>query len=137
MRRRLGIDTSILVRLLVAEPEKDFRHCVAELRNLVERQDVEILASNQVIGEAYIAVQHHYGVDKRDAKEALAQVLRSGIVAPLSGRTVLDALADDGEPGLFDRLIASGYADAGLEVLTQDRKMASLPGVSLLLSSVP
>ena len=137
MRRRLGIDTSILVRLLVAEPENDFRHCVAELRNLVERQDVEILASNQVIGEAYIAVQHHYGVDKRDAKEALAQVLRSGIVAPLSGRTVLNALADDGGPGLFDRLIASGYADAGLEVLTQDRKMASLPGVSLLLSSVP
>lgn len=137
MRRRLGIDTSILVRLLVAEPENDFRHCVAELRNLVERQDVEILASNQVIGEAYIAVQHHYGVGKRDAKEALAQVLRSGIVAPLNGRPVLDALADDSGPGFFDRLIASGYADAGLEVLTQDRKMASLPGVSLLLSSVP
>ena len=135
MRRRLGIDASILVRLLVAEPEDEFRQCVAKLRGLVENKDVEILASNQVIGEAYIAVQHHYGVDKQDAKEALSEVLRSGIVAPLSGRPVLEALAMDRGPGLFDHLIASGYADAGMDVLTQDRKMASLPGVSLLLSS--
>ena len=135
MRRRLGIDTSILVRLLVAEPEEEFRQCVTGLRDLVENRDVEILASNQVIGEAYIAVQHHYGVSKRDARAALSQVLRSGIVAPLCGKAVLEALADEGGPGLFDRLITLGYADAGMEVLTQDRKMASLPGASLLLSS--
>ena len=35
-------------------------------------------------------------------------------------------------PGLFDRLIADDYARTGLETLTLDRRMASLPSVGLL-----
>jgi len=132
VRRRYGIDTSILVRLLVAEPPKEFQRCVAQLRDLVERQGVEIVASNQVIGEAYVAVRHHYGVDSKDAKTALAKVLRSGLVAPLCGDPVLAALATDGGAGLFDRLIVADYANANLEALTLDQKMSSLPGASLL-----
>ncbi len=132
MRRRCGIDTSILVRLLVAEPEKEFQRCVAELRSLIESGKAEILASNQVIGEAYIAVQNHYGVGKKEARTALSHVLQSGLVAPLHGKPVLDALAVTGRPGLFDRLIALDYGTAGVEVLTLDRKMSSLTDVSLL-----
>ncbi len=135
MRRRCGIDTSILVRLLVAEPENEFKRCVAGLRNLIESGDVEVLASNQVIGEAYVAVQHHYGVGKKEARIALSQALQSGLVAPLLGKAVLNALAVTGGPGLLDRLIALDYGTAGLEVLTLDRKMSSLTDVSLLFST--
>ena len=134
MLHRCGIDTSILVRLLVAEPEDEFARCVAILRHLVENQGVEIFASDQVIGEAYIAVQHHYGVGKKEAKAALSQVLISGIVSPLSGKPVLEAFAAESGPGLFDRLITLGYANAGLETLTLDRKMSSLAGTSFLQS---
>ena len=125
---RFGIDTSVLVRLLTGEPPKDFEHCVSRLRALVENDGAEVFASNQVIGEAYVAVQHHYGVSKADARAGLLAVLRSGLVSPLNGRAVIEALEAVEGAGLFDRLIAEEYSRAGVEVLTLDRKMASLPG---------
>ena len=56
----------------MAEPEKEFQRCVAELRSLIESGEAEILASNEVIGEAYVAVRHHYGVGKKEARAALS-----------------------------------------------------------------
>ena len=126
---RYGIDTSVLVRLLTGEPTEEFERCVARLRVLVEDDGAEVFASNQVIGEAYVAVQHHYGVSKSDARAGLLDVLRSGLVSPLNGRAVIKALETVEGPGLFDRLIAEEYYCADVEVLTLDRKMASLPGV--------
>ena len=127
MTRRFGIDTSILVRLLTGEPAADFEYCVSKLSGLVQETAAEILASNQVIGEAYIAVQHHYGATRADARSGLADVLRSGLVAPLNGRAVIEALEASESPGLFDRLIADDYRRAGLETLTLDRRMSDLP----------
>ena len=126
---RYGIDTSVLVRLLTGEPPEDFEHCVSRLRVLIEEDGAEVFASNQVIVEAYVAVQHHYGVSKADARAGLTDVLRSGLAAPLNGRAVFDILDAVEGPGLFDRLIADEYSRAGVEILTLDRKMASLPGV--------
>ena len=126
---RYGIDTSVLVRLLTGEPEEDFEHCVSRLGALIENDGAEVFASNQVIGEAYVAVQHHYGVSKSDARAGLTDVLRSRLVAPLNGGAVFEILEAVEAPGLFDRLIADEYSRAGVEVLTLDRKMASLPGV--------
>ena len=83
MIARFGIDTSILVRLATGDPEDGFEHCVRKLTALIERDDAEVFASNQVIGEAYVALQHHYGVSKPDARAALASVLKS----PLFGLT--------------------------------------------------
>ncbi len=127
-----GIDTSVLVRLVVGEPEQDFQHCVEALRALVEDQGREIFASNQVIGEAYVAIQHHYGVSDFDARAALISVLTSGLVAPLNGQSVILSLRSREGPGLFDRLIADDYSRAGMETLTLDRRMASLPTVRRL-----
>ena len=131
MTRRFGIDTSVLVRLLTRHPEAEFEHCVSRLHELVDEGD-EVFASNQVIGEAYVAVQHHYGVSKDDARASLRDALRSGLVAPLNGRSVIAALEATGGPGLFDRLIADGYIREGLEVLTLDRQMAGLADVRRL-----
>lgn len=132
MTPRFGIDTSVLVRLAVGEPERDFQHCVEALRVLVEDEGRETFASNQVIGEAYVAIQHHYGVSDADARAALINVLTSGLVAPLNGHAVIQALQTREGPGLFDRLIADDYARAGLETLTLDRRMANLPHVRQL-----
>ena len=131
MTQPYGIDTSVLVRLVTAEPEQDFQHCVSELRALIE-QDDEVFASNQVIGEAYIVLQHHYGISPSDARSSLEDVLTSGMVAPLNGQSVIVALRSASGPGLFDRLIADGYSHAGMETLTLDRQMARLSGVSRL-----
>ncbi len=132
MTQRLGIDTSVLVRLTTGEPERDFQRCVEVLRSLAEDRGSEIFASNQVIGEAYIAIQDHYGVSSSDARAALIDVLTSGLGAPLNGQSVILARPVSGAPGLFDRLIADDYFRAGLETLTLDRRVASLPAVRRL-----
>ena len=129
MTPRFGIDTSVLVRLAVGEPERDFQRCLEALRALVEDEGREIFASNQVIGEAYVAIQHHYRVSDADARNALIDVLTSGLVAPLNGQAVIQTLQTREGPGLFDRLIADDYSRAGLETLTLDRRMGNLPNV--------
>ena len=131
MIRRYGIDTSVLVRLMTNRPAENTAYCVNQLAALVEG-GAEVFASNQAIGEAYVAVQHHYGVSKTDARTALLRALRSGLVVALNGRSVIGALQASGGPGLFDRLIADDYSRANLEVLTLDRKMATLPDVRLI-----
>ena len=127
MTARFGIDTSILVRLATGDPEEGFERCVRALTALIERDDAEVFASTQVIGEAYVALQHHYGVSKPDARAALASVLKSGLVSPLNGAAVFPALETHTGCGLLDRLIADDYRRAELITLTLDRKMAALP----------
>ena len=100
---------------------------MSKLSGLVQETAAEIFASNQVIGETYVAVQHHYGVAKADARSGLVDVLRSGLVAPLNGRAVIEALEASDSPRLFARLIADDYRRAGLETLTLDRKTSDLP----------
>ncbi len=131
MTRRYGIDTSVLLRLITAQPSDSYSYCIEHLSGLID-SGAEVFTSNQVIGETYIAAQHHYKVSRNDASQALFQVLSSGLVAPLNGDSVLEALNATGGPGLFDRLISDDYLRAGLEVLTLDRKMATLPDVQHL-----
>ena len=131
MTRRYGIDTSVLLRLITAQPPAASAHCIEQLSELIGT-GAEIFASNQVIGETYIAAQHHYRVSKADASQALLRALSSGLVTPLNGSTVIEALTAVGGPGLFDRLITDDYTRTGLEVLTLDRKMATLSNVQSL-----
>ena len=134
MTPRFAIDTSVLVRLLTGRPEDTYEACRNSLKVLIEDRGTRILASNMVIGEAYIAVQHHYDVSKEDARDGLLKVLQSGMVSPLHGRSVLSAISIRSGAGLLDRLIADDYRRAELVTLTLDRKMAALPAAESLLS---
>lgn len=132
MALQYGVDTSVLVGLVARGPQGDFEHWVRRLVDLIEERGCEIFASNQAIGEAYAALMHHYGITSADARTGLRDALTSGLVAPLNGPAVIDALSASGGPGLFDRLIADDYSRAGLETLTLDRKMATLSNVRRL-----
>ena len=135
MTPHYGIDTSILVRLLTGRPTDTYAACRTSLQMLIEGRGARIFASNMVIGEAYIAVQHHYGVTKEDARDALLKVLKSGMVSPLNGRSTLAAIGHRSGAGLLDRLIGEDYRRAELVTLTLDRKMSRLPATELLLPS--
>ncbi len=74
----------------------------------------------------------HYDITSANARTGLRDALTSGLVAPLNGPAVIEALSASGSPGLFDRLIADDYSRAGLETLTLDRKMATLSNVRRL-----
>ena len=132
MTLRYGTDTSVLVRLLTGLPEAEYQRCHRELTRMVNEDNAEIYASNQVIGEAYIVVLHHYGLSPADAKTGLLDVLTTGLIAPLNGQSVLLALEETGGAGLIDRLIADDYSRTVSETLTLDRRMAALPGVRRL-----
>ena len=133
MSARYGIDTSILVRLLTGVPDKEYRKTVDALERLIMGEaGARVVASNQVIGEAYIAVQHHYGVTKQAARAALLEVFASGLVSPLNGNAVLKAIAVQTGCGLMDRLTAEDYQSQGVVAVTNDRKMAALVDVRRL-----
>ena len=132
MTLRYGTDTSVLMRLLTGHPEDEYQRCRQGLGRMVEEDQAEIFASNQVIGEAYIALQHHYGISKPDARQSLTQVLTSGLIGPLNGQPVLIILSEQGGAGLMDRLIADDYSRQVYETLTLDRRMARLPQVGRL-----
>lgn len=128
-----GIDTSVLVRLLTGHPDKEFRATSAALEKLFDKEpSAELVASNQVIGETYITLQHHYGLSKPDARKGLREFLTGGIVGPLNGVVVLETLKVNRGAGLMDRLIAQDYESNGFTVLTNDRSMAKIAGVRLL-----
>jgi len=130
---RYGIDTSIFVRLLTGDPEKDFEKTKSALEKILAVDPAaEIEVSNLVIAEAYFVIQHHYGVPKEEAKAGLVSVMTSGLVKPQRGEGVLQALAAKQEPGLLDRLITGDYAASGIITLTHDRKMGRLPLSRLL-----
>lgn len=127
-----GIDTSILVRLATGHPVDAWERSIAELEKLVLEGGCDILASNQVVGETYIALQHHYGISKVMAKRALMDVFQSGLVTPLNGKSVLAALQSNEGCGLVDRLIVDSYIHKGMTTLTLDRKMSHLTKVILM-----
>ena len=131
--RAFGIDTSVFLRLLTGHPAADFEATAAALKRLHDEPSaVELFVSNQVIGEAYIVLQHFYGISKSDARNAMRDLFYSGSLSPLNGKPVIDILQAGDGAGLMDRLIAQGYQHAGLEILTRDKKMARLPGAVAL-----
>ena len=132
MIRRYGIDTSILVRLVTSQPKDAYEYCLKSLHHLVYVEGAEIYVSNQVIGETYVAVQHHYGVPKSRAKASIVSAMQGGLILPLNGPGIFALLEATGGAGLFDRLIADGYEKSGLATLTLDRGMAQLPDVALI-----
>lgn len=129
MKNRYGIDTSIFVRLLTGDPQRDYEKTLARFEDRLDAEPAtEFFVSNQVIGEAYIALQHHYGVSKAEAKTAMLSVLTSGLCVPLNGAAILSILETQTGCGLLDRLITEEYDARGLTTLTNDRKMAKLDG---------
>ncbi len=130
---RYGIDTSVFVRLLTGDPEKEYSETVRALTSLIETsQGLGIVVSNQVIGEAYIALQHHYHVSKPEARQAMVSVFQSGLVVPQHGAAALAAINTLTGCGLLDRLISEDYHYHSCITLTRDRRMAKLPGAQLL-----
>jgi len=129
----LGLDTSVVVRLLTGEPRSQAARARRALETAAASRTGPLLVSDLVVGEAYFALLHHYAVPHAEAVAALRALLSDPRVR--STGAARDALAEAGSgathPGLMDRLIAGGYALEGSDMLTFDRGAARLPGVQL------
>jgi predicted nucleic acid-binding protein len=132
---RIGLDTSVLLRLLLGEPAEQAATALAFVKEswLAGRR---VVVSDLVVSEAYFALHHHYAVEKREALARLLEILRSELVEPADGPQVLAALEAAGrspaKPGFVDRLIRAQYDRLSAEMATFERAGARLPGTTVL-----
>ena len=127
-----GLDTSVVVRLLVGEPVDQ----ALAAQGAIERAPPgSIAVSDLVIGEAYFALRHHYEVPHRKAIGALTALIADPRIRCLgtAGRVLANMPGKDAGAGLMDRLIHGGYEVEGVTLLTFDRGAARLPGAQLLV----
>lgn len=130
----VGLDTSIVVRLLSGQPEDLAAVALRDLRKRQRARD-RVLVSDLVLAETYYALQYHYGATKKATLDAL----RAFFEAPSIEGTgeITEVLATPGlesaKPGLIDRLIHRAYLHSGAEkILTFEKAAAKLPGVRVL-----
>ncbi len=123
----LGLDTSVVLRLLIGEPEHQARSALRHLED-ARRAHKQIFVSDLVVSECYFALQHHYGVPKQKALRTLSELLDSpGIIAQGCAREVLQTprLAT-AKPGLVDRLIHLAYLREGITLVSFETAAAKL-----------
>lgn len=127
----IGLDTSVVVRLIVGEPANQCAAARELLESALARAE-PVLISDLVVGESYYALQHHYGIPKREACALLRQFLESGaVVANPAGVADVVRLSEQGgrqSAGLVDRLIHLRYEDHGATTVTFDAQQGRLKG---------
>ncbi len=122
----IGLDTSVVVRLLVGAPEAQARAARRRLEHAIERGE-SVIVCDLVIAEAYYALQFHYHVPKAEARSMLTRLMRSGVVT-LEPREAEEVLGATSGAGLVDRLIHARHRALGAVTLTFERKLGALEG---------
>jgi predicted nucleic acid-binding protein len=126
----LGLDTSVVVRLLSGLPERQASTARARLEQSLDQGET-VLVTDLAVAEAYHALHHHYGVPKAEARELLRRFLSSGVVR-LEPETSLAALEPSSGAGLVDRLIHSRHRAQGAVTLTFEQRQSRLEGAERL-----
>lgn len=126
----VGLDTSVVVRLLVGEPVDQVRAASERLARLHDA-GTTILVTDLAVAEAYYALHHHYGVPKREARDLLRRFVESGVVA-LDPVTSINAFPDSAGTCFVDRLIHERHRAHAGTTLTFERGQAKLVGAEHL-----
>ena len=130
---RIGLDTSVLLRLLIGQPEVLAASALAALRELRHRGTM-IAVSDLVLAETYFALQHHYSIPKGAALGRLRQFVESPEIK--SSSEALEVLATrrlgSAKPGFVDRLIHAEYSRSCDGMITFERSAGRLSGTTVL-----
>lgn len=128
---RVGLDTSVVLRLLIGEP-RDQAETAADFLDSARRAGDQIVVDDLVVAEAYFALQHHYGVSKALALSSLARMFQAGEIVS-SGRAASVLSGSFGsKPGFMDRMIHALYTQNDGEMVTFEKSAGKLAGVRLL-----
>jgi predicted nucleic acid-binding protein len=126
----IGLDTSVVVRLLVGEPVTQADAARRRLTAAFESGEL-VLVSDLVAAETYHALHYHYAVPKAEARALLRRFLDAGLVT-LDPEASLAVFAPAGGAGLVDRLIHARYRSLGAVTLTFESRQARLEGAEQL-----
>jgi predicted nucleic acid-binding protein len=130
---KVGLDTSVVLRLIIGQPEDQTRVAISFLDE-IRRAGHQAVVNDLVIAEAYFAAQYHYGVPKAAALAALHRMFQAGeIIAtgPAARILSMSGLAS-AKPGFVDRLIHASYTDSGQTMATFEKSAAKLERVRVL-----
>jgi predicted nucleic acid-binding protein len=131
----VGLDTSVLIRLLIGLPPEQASTALAFVKE-ARLSGRRVVASDLVICEACFALHSHYDVPKAEASTALREVLRSGLVEPADGPAVVEvleqAVRSSAKPGFVDRLIHAQYERRPATMATFERAAGRLAGTTVL-----
>jgi predicted nucleic acid-binding protein len=122
----IGLDTSVVLRLLTGEPAVDARLARARIERAHAAAEV-VLVTDLVLAEAYFALHYHYGLAKEESRACLRRMASSGIVTVIPPEAV-SALDPGAGAGVADRLIHARHRSEGAITLTFDKKMSALEG---------
>ena len=129
----IALDTNVLVRLIVADDPAQHGAAVALVADLTP--DRPGFVAREVVLEFVWVLERTYRFGRTDIADAVDGLLASREIVVETAGDVATAIAAwrDGEPGFGDRLIAAAARRAGAsELVTFDRKAATLPGSRLL-----
>ena len=130
---KVGLDTSVVLRLLLGQPADQSQRAVAFLEAVTRRRD-QAVVSDLVVAEAYFALQYHYEVPKNEALVALRQMFADGEIE--SQGVATEVLAMEGlasaKPGFVDRLIQGAYISQGGSMATFEKASGKLKSVRVL-----
>jgi len=123
------------VRILTGDPQD---LALVAMRFLRERKRLgdRVLVSDWVVAETYYALQHHYGVSKKDTLDALRGFLASPGIEGTGEVTEVLATQnlESAKPGFIDRVIHRNYLRSGAEqVVTFEKAAAKLPSMHVLI----
>ncbi len=131
----VGLDTSVVLRLLVGSPPDQARTALGFVRESVAA-GAPVVVSDLVVSEAYFALQAHYDVPKAEAVSALLEMLSSGLVQPADGPGILAVLSaaarSPAKLGFVDRLIHDQYRRASASMVSFERAAKRLPATIVL-----
>lgn len=129
----VGLDTSVVLRLIVGQPEKQTQAAVGFLDE-IRREGKRAVVDDLVVAEAYFAAQYHYGVSKADALSALRRMFQAGEIQSVghAARILNQPRLDAAKPGFVDRLIHADYAAGGGEMATFEKAAGKLERTRVL-----
>ncbi len=127
--RIVGLDTSVVLRLLTGQPEAQTQRAVKFVEEATAGGSA-LVVSDIALCEVYYALHWHYGVPKRSALRAILAMLRAGPVRAMSGSPIEDvlqkALSSSAKPGFVDRLIHATYRDTGATMVSFEKAARKL-----------
>lgn len=129
----IELDTSVVLRLLVAEPAAQFEKASEFLSQSLKR-GARVHVGDLVLAEAYFALQSFYGLSKKDSLKALGLfVEHSGVlVGPATAAILREPQLASAKPGFVDRLIHATSHRKGRVFVTFEKSASKLEATHLL-----
>jgi predicted nucleic-acid-binding protein len=132
-RNSIGLDTTVIVRLLTGEPRRQFKKAKKFVKDQIE-SGKDLFVSDLVIAESYFALCHHYNIAKDEVIIHLTNLVFSGVIYPAPDSVCLDVLdnAPRYKAGFVDQLIYRQYCRSLDRTASFDKSLSKFEKTILL-----